>query len=152
MPLTDRMPTAGKLVAAAGLAVVAWYASEIFRPLMPDGTGFGWFNEVNVGLGLLCGWIVTGSRLGYGYYNAVSAGFTGTAAMVFWAVFLQSLNEMLRLALERRYDGPVEGLVAIFEIAVDYSSKMLDGVLIGVLVCGAVIVGLIAEWVARRWS
>jgi hypothetical protein len=146
------MPTAGKAFAALGFAVIAWYASEMFRPLMPEGTGFGWFNEVNVALGLLCGWIVTGSRLGYGYSNGISAGLTGMGALVFWALFLQSFNEMLRLALERRYDGPVEGIMAIFEIAVDYGSKLAHVPLLVLLIGGAIGVGIVGEWVARRWS
>jgi len=146
------MPTTGKGVAAILMAILAWYASEMFRPLMPEGTNFGWFNEVNVGLGLLAGWIVIGSRLNYGYNNALSAGLTGVAAMVFWAVFLQSFNEMLRLALENRYDGPVEGVVAIFEIGIDFIFKMWHIPLVVLLVVGGMVIGLIAEWVARRWS
>lgn len=152
MPLTDHMPTTGKLVAALCLGVVAWFASEAFRPLMPDDTNFGWFNQVNVGLGILCGWFVTGKRLGYGYAEGFSAGLTGMAALVFWALFLQSFNEMLKRALERRYDGPVEGLTAIFELSVDFGQYMLNGPFIGLLLVGAVLTGLIAEWAAQRWS
>ncbi|WP_135503127.1 TrgA family protein [Roseovarius aestuariivivens] len=152
MPVSDRMPTTGKGVAALLMAVLAWYASEMFRPLMPEGTNFGWFNEVNVALGLLSGWIVIGSRLGRGLSDGISAGLTGVAAMVFWAVFLQSSNEMLRLALERRYDGPVEGLVAVFEIAFDFVMKMAHVPLIALLVGGGIVIGIISEFVARRWS
>lgn len=151
MPVTDRMPTTGKGVAAILMAILAWYASEMFRPLMPEGTNFGWFNEVNVALGLLAGWIVVGSRLNYGYGNAISAGLTGVAALVFWALFLQSMNEMLRLALDKRYDGPVEGLVSVFKIAIDYLFTMGHMPLIGLLVGGGVAIGLVSEWAARRW-
>ena len=152
MPVTDRMPTASKFVAAICLAAVAWYASEIFRPLMPEGTDFGWFNYVNLVLGAACGWFVVGTRVGRTYVESFSAGLTGVAALVFWALFLQSFNEMLKLALQRRYEGPVEGLVAVFEIGVDYGSKMLDGYLIAVLVVGGIITGVLAEWASRRWS
>ena len=82
----------------------------------------------------------------------ISAGLTGGAAMVFWAVFLQSFNEMLRLALERRYKGPVEGLTAVFEIGVDYGSVLLNVHLITVLVVWAIVTGIVAEWISRRWS
>lgn len=151
MPVTDSMPTTGRGVAAILMAILAWYASEMFRPLMPEGTGFGWFNEVNVALGLLSGWIVIGSRLNYGYSTALGAGLTGVGAMVFWAVFLQSFNEMLRLALEKRYDGPVEGIIAIFEIGIDYLFTMWHIPLIVLLVVGGIVIGLVSEWVARRW-
>lgn len=151
MPSSDRMPTTGKGVAAVLMAILAWFGSEMFRPLMPEGTGFGWFNEVNVALGILCGWIVIGKRLNRSYSDAVGAGLTGVGAMVFWGLMIQSLNEMLRLALERRYDGPVEGIVAIFEIAVDYGSKLAHPPLLTLLVGGGIVIGLFSEVVARRF-
>ncbi|SLN17390.1 hypothetical protein ROG8370_00460 [Roseovarius gaetbuli] len=151
MPVTDKMPTAAKMVAAIGLGALGWIASEVFRPLMPPETNFGIFNEVNVVLGLLCGWFVTGTRLGRGYAEGFSAGLTGVGAMVFWALFLQSFNEMLRRALDNRYDGPVEGVTAIMELGVEYGTYMLNGPLIGLLLTGAVLVGLIGEWVSHRW-
>lgn len=152
MPLTDHMPTTGKAVAALGLAVIAWYASEMIRPLMPEGTSFGWFNEFNVFLALIVGWVVIGTRLNRGYMDGISAGLTGVVALVFWALFFQSLNEMLRLALENRYSGPVEGIVSIFEIAFDFGSKIVYMPLIVWLVVGGAVLGLICEWVAKRWS
>ena len=150
MPTTDHMPTASKGFAALGLAIIAWYGSEMFRPLMPDGTDFGWFNEVNVALGLLAGWFVIGSRLGRGLSDGISAGLTGVAALVFWVLLFQSFNEMLRLALERRYQGPVEGLVAVFEIAVDYGSRLAHVPLAILLIGGGIVLGCLCEWVARR--
>lgn len=152
MPVTDRMPTAAKMAAAIVLGAVAWYASDLVRPLMPDGTDFGWFNYVNLALGLVCGWFIVGTRVGRSYIESFSAGLTGMAALVFWAIFLQSLNEMLKLALQRRYEGPVEGIVAIFEIAVDFASKLLDANLIITLVVGGILAGVVAEWASRRWS
>jgi hypothetical protein len=59
---------------------------------------------------------------------------------------------MLRRALDNRYDGPVEGLTAIMELGVEYGAYMLNGPLIGLLLAGSVIVGVISEWVAHRWS
>jgi len=152
MPVTDNMPTTAKLVAAFCLAGVGYYASEVFRPLMPPNTNFGYFNLVNLGLGLLCGWIVVGKRIGRSYLESFSAGLTGVAAMVAWALFLQSFNEMLKNALRNRYDGPVEGIVAIFEIGVDFGQYLLDAHLITVLVVGGIITGVVSEWAARRWS
>ena len=152
MPVTDSMPTAAKVVAAICLGALGWYASQVFRPLMPPETDFGYFNLVNVALGLLCGWFVVGKRVGRSYLESFSAGLTGVAAMVVWALFLQSFNEMLKLALQRRYEGPVEGIVAIFEIGVDYGQYMLNVELITVLVVGGMIAGFLAEWASRRWS
>lgn len=152
MPVTDTMPTAGKIVAAICLGIVGWIGSELFRPLMPEDTNFGWFNFVNLGLGVVCGWRVTGRRLGHGYATSISAGLTGVGALVFWALFFQSLNEMLRLALDRRITGLMTGINKMFEIATEFALTMLDGTLIGALLAGGFLVGVIAEWVAKRWS
>ena len=149
---SKHMPTAAKLVSAVGLATLGWVASEQVVPLMPEGTDFGYFNIVNLCLGLICGWVVLGTRVGRGYYQSLGSGLTGTTAMVFWAVFVQSLNEMLRLALERRYDGILEAIIAIFKIALDFGIKLIDFNLISVLVIGGMIVGFLAEWTCRRWS
>jgi len=152
MPVTDTMPTAGKLVAAIGLGALGWIGSELFRPLMDEGTNFGWFNYVNAGLGLICGWRVTGRRLGLGYATGISAGLTGMAVLVFWALFVQSLNEMLRLTLDGRITGVMNGLTEMFELGTEYATVMLDGTLIGVLLAGGFLAGAVAEWAERRWS
>jgi hypothetical protein len=82
----------GKLFAAVGLGITGWIGSEIIRSVMPPHTDFGAFNIVNVILGLMCGWVVAGTRLGYGYRQGVAAGLTGAAALVFWAVIIQSFS------------------------------------------------------------
>ncbi|HKL64488.1 MAG TPA: TrgA family protein [Roseovarius sp.] len=152
MPVTDKMPTSGKLTAAIGLAVLGWIGSEIFRPLMEEGTDFGWFNYVNVILGLICGWRVTGRRLGLGYATGISAGLTGMVALVFWALLVQSFNEMLRLTLDGRITGVMKGLTRMFELATEYGLVVLDGTLMGVLLAGGFLIGAIAEWAERRWA
>lgn len=152
MPVTDKMPTTAKLVAAAGLGIVGWVASDMIRPLMPPDTSFGWFNQVNLVLGLLCGWVVTGKRVGFGWAEGFSAGLTGMGALVAWGLFAQSFYEMLMRSLARRYDGPMEGLTAMFELGVEYGSVLLNGPLIGFLCLGGILTGLVAEAVARRWS
>lgn len=145
------MPTAARLVAAVLLGALAWVASDIVRGLMPDHTRFGWFNWVNLALGILCGWVVIGNRVGLGYVASFATGLTGGVALFGWAVFIQSFNEMLRLALDRRYDGPMEAVVAIFQIGLDYVSYLGDIPLFGTLFFGSIIAGILAEFAHRRW-
>lgn len=152
MPLSDNMPTAAKLVGALGLAAVGWFASEAIRPLMPPETNFGWFNQVNVALGLICGWRVLGKRVGGGFFEGVSAGLTGAAALVFWGLFVQALNQMLANALDKKYDGPMEGIMGIFNLMLEFSQFLLDGTVIGIIVVGGLLTGVIADRIAQRFA
>lgn len=152
MPYTDRMPTAGKLLAAVAMAGLGWVASEMIRPLMPPHTDFGVFNWVNVVLGCICGWVVAGKRFGYGYRYGISAGLTGVGALVVLALFLQSFNQMIAESLRRRYDGPFEAFEGMFNIAVDYGQYLLDGPLWAVLLGSGVVIGIIGEWAEQRWQ
>ena len=121
-------------------------------PLLPENMNIGWLHQVNLVLGLVCGWWIAGPRIGRGYPEGISAGLTGMAALVFWGLFIQSFNEMLGRALERRYAGPVEGITAVFELGAEFGLLLLNGPLIGFLIGSSIAVGLIAEWASHRWS
>jgi hypothetical protein len=152
MPKTRTLPTAARLVAAISLAVLGWFASDLVRPLMPPHTAFGWFNYVNAVLGALCGWVVIGSRAGRGYTDALANGLTGVLALIVWAFFAQSLNLMLKQAMENKYDGPMQAIIGIFTNAVGYAQFLVDPTLIAALLIGGMICGLLAEATSRRWS
>ncbi|MFY9240349.1 MAG: TrgA family protein [Roseovarius sp.] len=149
---TRYMPTAGRLVGAVSLGALGWFGSDMVRPLMPDYTSFGWFNYVNLGLGILCGWFVMGSRAGRGWGEAISNGLTGLFALVFWGFFAQSFNLMLKQSLDKRFDGPVEAIFGMFKNAAEYASYLVDPMLIATLTVGSMACGLITEIAARRWS
>ena len=145
------MPDAARLVAALCLALIAFIVSGQVMPLMPEGTDFGYFTYVNIALGLLCGWIVMGKRAGRGVVAAINNGATGVAALVFWGLFVQGINEMVRLAMRNRYDGPFEAIMAIFEISLEYAMVLLTPGIILVLVVGAVLSGLATDFAKSRW-
>ncbi|QYX57954.1 TrgA family protein [Roseovarius sp. SCSIO 43702] len=149
---SDKMPTAARLVAALCLAAIGWIGSDLIRPLMPPETNFGWFNYVNAGLGLVCGWWIIGNRLGTGYTDAISTGLTGVGGLVFWALFAQSFYLMIMQALDRKYKGPVEGIMGMIDNALDYGQYLLNWPLAILLVGGGIVTGLLAEWFHRRWS
>lgn len=145
------MPTAPKIIAALCLAVLAAITSEIIKTVMPASTDFGAFTLVNAGVAFLCGWLVVGTRAGRGMSAAISNGFTGTVAMVFWCLFVQATNQMVADAMSRHYDGPVEAFAAIFEIGVEYAATMANAQIILTLLVGAIVVGVITEFAAGRW-
>ncbi len=145
------MPTAARMISAIILAAAAWMAGEMVKPAFPEGKDFGWFSVINPALGLLVGWIVIGSRTGRGISAAISNGLTGTAALVFWALFLQAFNEMLRIALKSRYDGPIEALVDVFNIGLKFGEYLLTAPIMIVLIGGGILAALLAEFGGRHW-
>ena len=145
------MPTAAKLVAALCLAALGYATSELIKTIMPASTDFGVFSIVNLVLGLAIGWLVVGTRAGRGMSAAISNGFTGMVFLVFWGLFIQGANEMTRLAMRHRYEGPFEAVVAIFELMVDYGQTILDLKVILLLLIGSIITGVLAEIAAQRW-
>jgi hypothetical protein len=145
------MFTAPRLVAAILLAAVGFLASELIKPLMPEGTQFGWFNYVNAVLGAIMGWVVIGKRIGRGISAAIGNGVTGAAALIFWGLFTQSVNEMLKLSLRRRYDGPIEALTDMFRIGVEWALTIATAPVMGTIFVGGIIAAVLAEASARHW-
>lgn len=145
------MPTAARLIAALVLAATAWVVSQTIKPYLPEGTMFGWFDYVNVVLGVLCGWIVIGGRSGRGMSAAVGNGLTGVFMLVLWAIFVQACNEMLGLALRRHYRGPLEALLDIFNIGVDHAALLLNADVAIPLLIGGIMAGVLSEIGGRMW-
>jgi len=145
------MFTAPRLVAALLLACVGFLTSELIKPLMIEGTQFGYFSFANAALGLIVGWVVIGRRIGRGISAAISYGLTGAAALMFWGLFSQSVNEMLRLSLRRRYKGPFEALTDMVRIFVEFGATMATPQVLGTLFIGGVLAAVLAEVSARHW-
>lgn len=145
------MPTAARLVAAILMAILGWILSDLVRPLMPEGTDFGYFNYVNAFIGLCVGWVVVGSRGGRGFVPGLNNGLTGTAVLFIWAIAVHSCYEMFRLAMRNRYDGPMDAIAGIFLIASEFGIMIATVPVLGTAVIGALIVGPATEFAARNW-
>lgn len=145
------MPTAAKLFAGICLAVLGYVVSEIIKGNMPASTAFGLFSEVNAAIGFLCGWLVVGPRAGRGQSAAIANGFTGTVALVVWALFIHSANLMVENSLDRKYRTVMEAIMGLFESAVKYSEELVDVKVIVALLIGAIITGTVTEIVSRHW-
>lgn len=146
------MPTAAKLFAGLAFALLAFFAAEIFKPHMPEGTQFGHFSFISALIGLVAGWRVMGPEAGRGRWEAVNSGVKTAAVMVGLALVIFSTYEMILRAFRPEYKGPMEAIVAIFEIGVDYFRTLLAWDVILVLVGGGALAGLLSEWAARRWK
>ncbi|MBC7141843.1 MAG: TrgA family protein [Rhodobacteraceae bacterium] len=146
------MPTAAKLFAAFAFAVVAFFTAEIFKPHMPEGTKFGYFSFVSALIGFVGGWRVMGPEAGHGNWQAVNSGLKTSAVMVGLALIIFSTYEMFLLAFRPAYKGPMEAIVGIFELAIDFLLRMIAWDVIAVLIVGGALAGLLSEWAARRWK
>ncbi|MEM8578094.1 MAG: TrgA family protein [Pseudomonadota bacterium] len=145
------MPDGARLTGALLIAALGFALSLLVMPLFPDQTNWGWFVHVNVALGLVIGWRVLGARVGRGWTNAINLGLTGAGLLLFWGLFVQATNEMVRLAMKNRYDGPFEALVAIFEIGAEWAIVIATVPVIALAVLAGVLSGLLTEVAWRIW-
>ena len=145
------MPTAGKLVAAIMFAGLGALATFLIIPQFPEGTNFGWFMPGNALIGMMAGWIVAGSRAGKGYYNALGYGLTAMVSMVAWGLLIYSSVEMVDRSLRKMYDGPVEAVVSVFELAVEYLRTAGSVEVMVFLVVGSLICGIVTDFFAQRF-
>lgn len=146
------MPTAAKLVAGILMAGLAWYVSELVKPLLPDETPTPLLSEVNALVGLIMGWRVMGSRAGDGYRAALGYGLTAVAATVFWCLVIWAGREMTIRSTRLRYDGPMEGITDFFALCVQYGALLGDQTVLITMAVGGLVVGLASEWASRRWA
>ncbi|NUB45158.1 TrgA family protein [Fertoebacter nigrum] len=145
------MPTAAKLVAAIVFAALGFMAAELFKPAMPEGTQFGLFSPICAGIGLLCGWIVMGPLAGRGTWAAMGSGVRTAATIAFWALLGFSIYEMVLRSMKLRYDGPMEAVLAVFDLMLERGRLMLMPDLLGLLLLGGLLGGVLVEWAGRRW-
>jgi len=146
------MPSAGRFVGAVLFGFIAWYVSELFKPLMPEGTSFGRFSEYNAVIGIVLGWVMLGLRSHPNRNASIGAGLTTSAAVLFWGLLLNSIVQMLKLTLRDRYDGPVEAVIGVFQLVIEYGMLMATPEIIGILVIGGIVIGMLSGWAQRRWN
>jgi hypothetical protein len=146
------MPTAAKLLAAVAFAIVAYLTAFALVPHFPEGTQIGLFREISAVIGFAVGWFVMGNLVGKGYGEAAGSGIRTSVTVVFWALLLFSIYLMVKKSMKMAYDGPMEAVLGIFELMLEYGQIMLVPDVLGVLVVGGILGGMLAEWAGRRWS
>lgn len=146
------MPTAGKLIGAITFAAIAYFVSDLIKPLLPEGTQSGLLSPVNALFGLMMGWRIMGRGAGRGYVSAMGFGLTTLVAVVFWSLLLWAGYEMIKRATRLYYDGPVEALQEMAKLMAEYARLAATPEVIGAALVGAVLGGFLTEFFARRWS
>jgi hypothetical protein len=146
------MPTAAKLAAAIAFALLGYVAAEVFKDAMPERTVWGLFPAISAGISLLCGWFVMGGLVGHGYQAAMGYGLRTMVQAVVFVVGFFAIYEAVRRSTKMRYDGPMEAVLGMFDLALEYLKLMATAPMIGTLLLGGLLCGMVAEWSNRRWS
>lgn len=146
------MPTAAKLVAALAFALLGWLASEVFKDAMPERSVWGLFSPISAGVGLVCGWVIMGDLVGQGYQAAMGYGLRTMIQAVAVIVILFSIYEAVHRSTKLRYDGPMEAVLDMFNLALETLGRMGTAPMVGTLLLGGLACGVLAEWANRRWK
>ena len=146
------MPTGGKLIAALAFAALAFFISGLIIPLLPEGTQVGKFGPINALIGAAMGWTIMGKGAGNKLRQSLGYGLTTLAAITFWALIVWAGYEMLQNSIRLRYDGPVEALQDMAQLAIDYAKIAAVQTVVLPAVVGAIFMAWLTDFFARRWS
>lgn len=146
------MPTGGKLIGALTFAFLAYFITDLVKPYLPEGTQVGLFSPINAFVGLLMGWTIMGKGAGASYRKALGYGVTTLAATAFWCILFWAGYDMLQKSLDLRYDGPIEALQEMARTFIDYAKFGTERTVLVAAVIGALFMGWVTEFFARRWS
>ncbi len=147
------MPTSARLISAILFAAIGWFAADLVKPLLAEGTSVGRFSPISAILGFMVGWWFTGKRLADEGAGSLGIGITSSFLLAFWVILVFSGYEMLKISMRsNRYDGPMEALQGMFGIAVDYIWLAATPEVIATLALGGLFSGWITAKIAQRWS
>ncbi len=145
------MPTAARMITAVLFAALAFYTSGIAKTLLPEGTPTGVFTPWAMFVSALCAWQVFGRLIGRGYVSSINTGVYAIAVAMFFVTTLFSIVEMIKRSMRLQYDGPMDALVGMFGIALEYGVMFLDPRIGGTLLIGGIVTGIIGEWAENKW-
>ena len=148
------MPTGGKLIGGIAFAALAYFLSDLIKPLLADteGSRVGMLSPVNAFIGFLMGWTIMGKGAGDKYVQAFGYGFTTTAATAFWCLLFWAGHKMLGRSVQLRYDGPMEALQQMGALFFEYGALIMDQTVLITAAVGTIFVAWLTEFFARRWS
>ena len=79
-------------------------------------------------------------------------GLTAIFAIYFWCILFWAARIMLLRSMAGRYNGPVDALEGMGELMLEFAILSNQTTIILTAVIGSFLVGLITEYVSRRWS
>lgn len=149
--MSTPMPTGAKAMAAVSFAVVGWMIANAYVPNMPEAQTVGGFRELTGLLGAAVGWRVMGTSVGKGYVGAIGSGWKTVIVLVFVALLLFGIYEMLGQSVKMRYDGPMEAIIDVFQQMIKRSEALFSVSVLAVMAIGGGVAGVLTENASRRW-
>ncbi|MEO0943653.1 MAG: TrgA family protein [Pseudomonadota bacterium] len=148
------MPTGGKIIAALTFAALAYFISDLIKPLLVDteGTRVGLLSPINALVGFVMGWKVMGKGAGHTYRQAFGYGLTTLAATAFWCLMVWAGYKMLIASMALRYDGPIHALQGMADTFLEFGRLVAVNEVMIPAVVGALFMAWVTEYFARRWS
>lgn len=144
------MPTAARLTAAVLFGLLGYLFATQASPYFPEAQEPYYWLQLNIAAGVIVGWLLCGTKAGNGYRPGLANGITTVVAVLFSVFFFMSFFDMIKKSLRRSYDGPIEAVVNVFEIMMEWVPFFAVQDL-GILVFGgAIMAGLITEFVGKR--
>jgi hypothetical protein len=144
------MPTAAKLISALFFAALGWVLAGVYVPGLEGAPNVGRLREICAAIGAITGWRVMGSLVGETMWLALGSGLRTAVTMAFFCFLGFSTYEMVLQSTKMVYEGPMEAVLGIFEIMVEYLAVALTPGFVGTLVIGGMLGGCMAEWTHRR--
>ena len=145
------MPTAAKLVSAILFALLGLFVAQLYAQGITSGARITWLHEGAAAISLLCGWHVMGVLVGKGMSAAVGSGIRTVLTALFFTLLVFAIYEMVVISTKGRYDGPLDAVLAVFEIIVDLGRGLLTPEIIATMLVGGALAGMAAEATSRRW-
>ncbi len=152
MTTTAKMPTAAKLVAATIFAATGYFAAELIRPTLPEGQPLAWLLRVCVLVPMLIGWRVMGKLVGKNYGVSMNSGFYGIVLSTVSVTFVFAVSLMIKKSRRLQYDGPMEALVDVFALMLEYGLLLLNPFVLVTLILGGFVGGIAAEWAHPKFE
>ena len=146
------MPTATKMFSAMFFAALSGLAAHLFIAVLPEGTQTARFREVAGAIGFLCGWLILGPSTGRGMVESINRGILTSVAALFWSILVLSIYLMVRKSTRMMYDGPMEAVLGVLELMLEYGALLKHPTTPAVLIGGGILGGMLTEAVSRRWT
>jgi hypothetical protein len=144
------MPTAAKLISALFFAALGWVLADVYVQFMDGGPNVGRLREICAVVGAVCGWRVMGTLVGDSMWLALGSGLRTSVTLAFFCFLGFSAYEMVLQSTKMVYEGPMEAVLGVFEIMVEYLAVAMTWEFVLTLVIGGMIGGWIAEWTHRQ--